>query len=77
MSERNPALLLGTYELTGKQRAGKFIELRFSSVDGSMTGLERMSFERAGVTTIVISDKTVSSQLKDEEIYRIWMEKVE
>jgi hypothetical protein len=77
MSERNPALLLGTYELTGKLRAGKFIELRFVSIDENPLPLDRIKFEQGGSTVIVISDKHVAGAVHDEEVYRIWMEKVE
>jgi hypothetical protein len=74
MSEEK--IVLGEYELIGKNRSGETVELVFKPCDFTSSPLEAMRFARGERSSIVIRDRTLAKRFSDDERFRIVLERV-
>lgn len=70
-------VVLGEYELIGKNRSGEFVELVFKRHGFETSPLDTMRFDHGSRTSIIIRDRKLAKGLHDEEKFRIVLEKVE
>jgi len=73
--EKHTTIVLGEFELIGKQIRGDLIELTFkpSFVAGP---LEAMLFSKQGHSQITIRDRKLAKTMQDEEKFRIVLERI-
>lgn len=76
MNNGKDRIVLGEYELVGKNRHGDFHELVLKPPDWE-TGLGTMRFDKGAKSSILIKDKVLAKTIHDGDVFRIILERVE
>jgi hypothetical protein len=71
----SPSIVLGEFELIGKNRSEDLIELVFRP-SFPISGLAPMRFDKGGRSSITINDKKLAKTLNDEDRFRIVLERI-
>jgi hypothetical protein len=70
-------ILLGEFELIGKNKQGDLYELVFLRTDTPKSVLDTIRFDRGPRSAVLIKGKALANKVDDGEKFRIILERIE